>query len=421
MKVFVIGGGGREHTIVWKVKRSPLVNKVYCAPGNAGIMQDAECVDISVMDSETLLKFAIKEKIDLTIVGPEAPLVNGIVDVFEENGMAIFGPSQRAAGLEGSKAFCKNLLSKYEIPTADYRVFKEYDAARSFLLKQNGPVVVKADGLAAGKGALVCKSREESLVALDKMMKKREFGAAGDKVVIEECLVGDEVSVMAISDGENFVTLLPSQDHKRIFDNNQGPNTGGMGAFAPTPHIPSDIMQRIEKEIIGPTIKAMALDGFPYKGLLYAGLMITRDGPKVIEYNVRFGDPETQVVLPMAESDLVEAILAARQGKLADVKWVNKPGGAVCVVLASGGYPGHFEKGKKIHGLDHQWDDGLYVFHAGTRRQGQDIVTNGGRVLGLTAVDTSISRAVDKVYHAMKWIVFDGAYYRRDIAARVLK
>lgn len=421
MKVLVIGGGGREHTIVWKVKQNPLVKKVYCAPGNAGIMQDAECVDISVMDSERLLKFAIKEKIDLTIVGPEAPLVNGIVDLFEENGMAIFGPSRRAAELEGSKAFCKNLLSKYDIPTADYRIYKEYDAARSFLLKQNGAIVVKADGLAAGKGALVCKSREESLPALERLMKKREFGPAGDKIVIEEYLVGDEVSVMAISDGENFVTLLPSQDHKRIFDNDQGPNTGGMGAFAPTPHIPADMMSRIENEIIGPTIKGMALDGFPYKGVLYAGLMITRDGPKVIEYNVRFGDPETQVILPMAESDLVEAILAARQGKLADLKWKNRPGGAVCVVVASGGYPGHYEKGKKIHGLDHQWDDGLYVFHAGTRRQGQDIVTNGGRVLGVTALDSSISRAADKAYKAIKWIAFDGAYYRRDIAARILK
>ena len=280
---------------------------------------------------------------------------------------------------------------------------------------------IKVNGLAAGKGALVCRNKEESLHALDRVMKKREFGAAGDKVVIEECLVGDEVSVMAISDGENFVTLVPSQDHKRIFDNDQGPNTGGMGAYAPTPHISDEMMQYIEKKIIGPTIKGMALEGRPYRGLLYAGLMVTKDGPKVIEYNVRFGDPETQVILPMAESDLVEAILAAHQGRLADIRWKNRSGGAVCIVLASGGYPGSYEKGKKIHGLDHQWDEGVFVFHAGTKRQGQDIVTNGGRVLGVTALDSSISRAVDKAYKAVKWIAFDGAYYRRDIAARALR
>ncbi len=421
MKVLVIGGGGREHTLVWKIKQSPLVTKIYCAPGNAGIMQDAQCVDISVMDNDRLLKFAIKEKIDLTIVGPEAPLVNGIVDVFEENGVPIFGPSKRAAELEGSKAFMKYIMSKYEIPTADYRVFDEYNSAKSFLLNHNGPIVVKADGLAAGKGAIVCKDREEALLALDKVMKTREFGDAGNKVVIEECMVGDEVSVIALSDGENFVTLVPSQDHKRIFDNDQGPNTGGMGAYAPTPHIPAELMQQIEEKIIAPTIKGMALEDRPYKGILYAGLMITKDGPKVVEYNVRFGDPETQVILPMAESDLVEAILAARDGRLSDITWKNRQGGAVCIVLASGGYPGSYEKGKKIHGLDHQWDDGVFVFHAGTKKHGNDIVTDGGRVLGVTAIDTSISRAADKAYKAVKWIAFDGAYYRKDIAARVLR
>lgn len=421
MKVLVIGGGGREHTLVWKIKQSPLVTKVYCAPGNAGIMQDAQCVDISVMDNEKLLKFAIKEKIDLTIVGPEAPLVNGIVDVFEENGVPIFGPSQRAAELEGSKAFMKHIMSKYNIPTADYRVFEDYETARSFLLNNDGPIVVKADGLAAGKGAIVCKNREEALLALDKVMKAREFGDAGNKVVIEECMVGDEVSVIALSDGENFVTLVPSQDHKRIFDNDQGPNTGGMGAYAPTPHIPAELMKQIEETIIAPTIKGMALEDRPYKGILYAGLMITKTGPRVVEYNVRFGDPETQVILPMAESDLVEAIVAAREGKLKDITWKNRKGGAVCIVLASGGYPGSYEKGKKIHGLDHQWDDGVFVFHAGTKIQGNDVVTNGGRVLGVTAIDSSISRAADKAYKAVKWIAFDGAYYRKDIAARVLR
>ncbi|MBN1465410.1 phosphoribosylamine--glycine ligase [candidate division KSB1 bacterium] len=417
----MIGGGGREHAIVWKIAASPLVDKIYCAPGNAGIMQAAECVDLPIMDNQKLLKFARKARIDLTIVGPEAPLVNGIVDAFEENGMICFGPSRRAAELEGSKAFCKYFLSKYDIPTADYRVFDDYEQAKAFLLKQHGQIVVKADGLAAGKGVFVCKDRDESLLALDKIMREKEFGAAGARVVIEECLTGDEVSVMALSDGENYVTLMPSQDHKRIFDNDQGPNTGGMGAYAPTPHISPAMMRQIEDDIIAPTIKGMALEDRPYKGVLYAGLMITADGPKVVEYNVRFGDPEAQVVLPMTESDLLAAILATHDGSLKRLKWRNRDGGAVCVVLASGGYPGAFEKSKKIHGLDHQWDDGVLVFHAGTSHQGRDIVTNGGRVLGVTALDISISKAIDKVYKAIKWIAFDGAYYRKDIALRALR
>ncbi len=421
MKVLVVGGGGREHAIVWKVKQSPLVNKIYCAPGNAGIAEDAECVDIAASDSNKLLKFAIKEKIDLTIVGPEAPLVNGLVDLFEENGMTAFGPSQRAAELEGSKAFCKYIMNRYDIPTADYRVFDDYETARSFLGRHNGPIVVKADGLAAGKGVIVCQNRRQSLSALHQIMKDRAFGEAGDKVLVEEMLVGDEVSVMALSDGEHFVTLSPSQDHKRIFDNDQGPNTGGMGAYAPTPHISDETMQYIEKAIIAPTIKGMALEDRPFRGVLYAGLMMTKEGPKVLEYNVRCGDPETQVILPMAESDLVEAIMAARDGALDKMAWKNRSGAAVCVVLASGGYPGPYQKGKKIHGLDHQWDDGVFVFHAGTKRQGKDIVTDGGRVLGVTALDASIPQAIDKVYKAIKWIAFDGAYYRKDIAVRALR
>lgn len=421
MKVLVIGGGGREHTLVWKLKQSPLVKKLYCAPGNAGIAQDAECVDVPVLDNQQLLKFAIKNKIDMTVVGPEAPLVNGIVDTFEENGVPIFGPSQRAAELEGSKAFCKYVMDKYDIPTADYRVYTDYQEAKTFLTKHKGSIVVKADGLAAGKGVIVCRNRDESLTALDRIMQVREFGDAGNKVVLEECLVGDEVSVMALSDGENIIYMVPSQDHKRIFDNDQGPNTGGMGAYAPTPHISEAMMQQIKTTIVEPTIKGMALEGRPYKGVLYAGLMMTSDGPKVLEYNVRFGDPETQVILPLAESDLMEAILASREGRLQEVQWHNRQGAAICVVLASGGYPGKYEKGKKIHGLDHQWDEGLFVFHAGTKRQGDDIVTAGGRVLGVTAVDRTISRAFDKVYRAVKWIAFDGAYYRKDIAARALR
>jgi len=421
MKVLVIGSGGREHAIVWKVLQNPVVDKLFCAPGNAGIAQNAECVDIPVQDKVQLLKFAIKHKIDLTLVGPEAPLVDGIVDLFEENGLTIFGPSRRAAELEGSKAFCKFFLEKYDIPTADYRTFTDYEKAKTFLTQHRGSIVVKADGLAAGKGVMVCKQPEDALMALDRIMKRKDFGAAGDKVVIEECLTGREVSVMALSDGERLITLVPSQDHKRIFDNDEGPNTGGMGAYAPTPQVSEELMKEIVTTILEPTIKGMALEDRPYKGVLYAGLMLTSSGPKVLEYNVRFGDPETQAVLPMSESDLVEAIWAIHQGTLDDIKWKNKKGAAVCVVLASGGYPGEYSKGKTIIGLDNQWDKGTIIFHAGTKRQGLNIVTNGGRVLGVTALDSSLPKAVDSVYKAVKRITFDGAYYRRDIAHRALR
>ncbi|RPI03521.1 MAG: phosphoribosylamine--glycine ligase [Calditrichaeota bacterium] len=421
MRILIVGNGGREHALVWKAKRSPLVKKVYCAPGNAGIYQDAECVEISSANHAELLRFAIKEKIDLTVVGPEAPLVNGLVDLFDENGVPIFGPNRRAAELEGSKAFCKYVLNKYDIPTAEFIVFDDYEKAKSFLQQHKGSIVVKADGLAAGKGVFICHDVEESLNALHKIMRDNEFGDAGRKIVFEERLVGDEVSIMVIADGENYVLLAPAQDHKRIFDNDMGPNTGGMGAFAPTPHISQEAMAQICHEIIEPTIKGMALEGRPYKGVLYAGLMLTAKGPKVLEFNARFGDPETQAVLPLAESDLIETMLAAADGKLAGVQWKNSRDAAVCVVIASGGYPGEFEKGKKILGLDHSWDDGVFVFHAGTKRHGNDIVTSGGRVLGVTAVDSTILRAIDKVYKAIKWITFDGAYYRRDIAARALR
>ncbi len=420
MKVLVIGGGGREHTLVWKIKQNPQVKKIYCAPGNAGIAREAECVDIDVADTKKLINFASKNKIDMTIAGPEKPLVNGIVDDFEENGLPIFGPSKRAAELEGSKAFCKDFMNKYGIPTARYRVFEKFDKAKSFLDENKGPIVVKADGLAAGKGVLICHNYKEALNAVDTVMNKRQFGEAGSKVVLEEMLTGDEVSVLALTDGEHIVYMVPSQDHKRIFDNDQGPNTGGMGAYAPTPYISDDIMDDIKKKIIEPTVKGMALEDRPYRGVLYAGLMITKDGPRVLEYNCRFGDPETQVILPMAESDLIEAILAARNNQLDKIDWKNRDGAAVCVVIASGGYPGPYEKGKKIHGLDRVWDEDVYVFHAGTKKVGNDIVTNGGRVLGVTALDSTIARATNKVYKSVSLIAFDGAYYRKDIAHRVL-
>ncbi len=420
MNVLVIGGGGREHALVWKLKQSKLVTKVFCAPGNAGISLEAECVDIPVTDFDGLLKFAVKLNINYTVIGPEVPLVNGIVDEFEKNGMPIFGPSKKAAELEGSKAFAKYIMNKYDIPTAEYREFVEYDNAKKFLKTADIPIVVKADGLAAGKGAIVCNEREKAYEALDLIMKKKAFGAAGRKVIIEECLTGYEVSVLAIADGENLVYLVTSQDHKRIFDNDEGPNTGGMGAYAPTPHISPARMNQIKKEIMEPTIKGLALEGRPYKGVLYAGLMMTTDGPKVLEYNCRFGDPETQAVLPLAKSDLLEAMLASRDGTLKDYAWENESGAAVCVVIASGGYPGNYEKGKQIYGLDSRINDNVMVFHAGTKWEKDAIVTSGGRVLGVTAVGNDIKSAVDTVYKAVGKIVFDGAYYRKDIAARAL-
>jgi phosphoribosylamine--glycine ligase len=420
MKVLVVGSGGREHTIVWKLKQSPLLTKIYCAPGNAGIAADAVCVGIPVTDLKGLLNFAIGEKVDLTVVGPELPLVNGIVDLFEANGMAIFGPTQKAAELEGSKAFCKHFFQKYDIPTADFRVFTEYEEARKYIKGSGSPLVVKTDGLAAGKGALVCSDQVEALEALGRIMKEMAFGEAGKKVVVEERLYGDEVSVMALADGEHLVYMVPSQDHKRIYDNDQGPNTGGMGAYAPTPHIDAEMMQRIRTRILEPTLKGMALEGRPYRGVLYAGIMITKDGPKTLEYNCRFGDPETQVVLPLAYSDLLEAFVRCRNGQLDDFRWQNRPAAAICVVIASGGYPGSYEKEKPILGLDSRFEDEVIVFHAGTRAMGDKIVTSGGRVLGVTAVDATIRQAKDKVYRSVQKIAFDRAYYRKDIGHRVL-
>jgi len=421
MNVLVIGSGGREHALVWKLKQSKLVTTVFCAPGNAGIAMEAQCVDIDATDINGLLRFARDTKIDFTVVGPEAPLVIGIVDEFEKNGMPIFGPSQKAAELEGSKVFMKYLLEKYDIPTAQYRVFKEYEDAVAFIKNTGIPVVVKADGLAAGKGAIVCNNRQEAFDALDIIMKKRAFGDAGNQVIIEECLQGYEVSVLAIADGEDLIYLAPAQDHKRILDNDEGPNTGGMGAYAPAPQITPELMMRIHHEIMLPTLKGMALEDRPYKGVLYAGLMITASGPKVLEYNCRFGDPETQAILPLTKSDLLQAMMAARDGMLKDMEWENHPGAAVCVVIASGGYPGHYEKGKPILGLDSRIDDNIMVFHAGTRWEGENIVTSGGRVLGVTAVGNTIKEAINSVYKAVGKIAFDGAYYRKDIGAKAVK
>ncbi len=420
MKLLVIGSGGREHALIWKLKQSKHVKKIYCAPGNAGIAQDATCEDIPALDLKRLLNFATKKKIDLTVVGPEAPLVEGIIDLFEANGLPIFGPSKRAAELEGSKAFAKRILERYKVPTADFRIFSSYEDAKKYVAKAEVPLVVKADGLAAGKGVIVCQDRESALEALHRIMADKVFGDAGHKVVIEEYMKGEEVSLLGISDGENLVYLAPAQDHKAILDGDQGPNTGGMGAYAPVPQVDEEMLAHIKKTIMEPTIKGMALEDRPYRGVLYAGLMLTRTGPRVLEFNCRFGDPETQVILPLAECDLVEVMMAAMDGHLLEYGFTNRQAAAVCVVIASGGYPNKYCTGLPILGLDIALDQDVMVFHAGTETREGKVVTAGGRVLGVTALDKSIKSAIDKAYRAVGRIAFDGAYYRKDIGAKAL-
>ncbi len=421
MKILVIGSGGREHALVWKIKRSALVKKIYCAPGNYGISKDAVCENIPVNDLQRLLHFATKEKMDLTIVGPEQPLVDGIVDLFESNGLAIFGPSQRAAQLEGSKVFTKELLARHRIPSAAYAKFTNYEDAKAYAAVAKMPVVIKADGLAAGKGVVICHEPAQAMEALLQMMQNRVFGAAGATVIIEEFLTGEEVSILAISDGENLVYLAPAQDHKRIFDGDQGANTGGMGAYAPTPFLDAETLQRIKTEIMAPTIKAMAQEDRPYRGVLYAGLILTQDGPKVLEYNCRFGDPETQVILPLAQSDLVEAILAARSGLLHRFDWRNRSGATAGVVIASGGYPEKYTTGKRIYGLEKPLQKETLLFHSGTKGVEGQAVTAGGRVLTVTAWAENLQQAIASAYQTVGKITFDGAYYRKDIGAKGLR
>jgi phosphoribosylamine--glycine ligase len=424
MNVLVIGSGGREHALVWKLKQSPQVTKLFCTPGNAGIEQIADCVPIKASEIEKLLKFALKEKIDLTVVGPEQPLIEGIVDNFEKQGLTIFGPSKLAAEIEGSKVFAKHFMKKYNIPTADFRTFNasQMKEAEEFINQLPPPIVVKADGLAAGKGVVVCESRDRALQTLEAMMKEKMFGEAGQNVVIEECLVGEEVSVFALTDGKEFLVLPPSQDHKRIFDNDQGKNTGGMGAYAPVPFVKLSMLETIKRTIIRPTLQGLAKEGRTYKGCLYAGLMITESGPKVIEFNCRFGDPETQVVLPLLDADLFDLMMQISSGKLNTKKILWKPQSAVCVVLASGGYPDAYETGKTILGLDTLNDPDVLIFHAGTKKEKKNTVTNGGRVLGVTAIgqNDNLEEVIDKAYRAVEKITFDGAYYRSDIGKKAL-
>jgi len=425
MKILLIGSGGREHALAWKIRQSPLVAKLYCAPGNPGIGEMAELVPIGAGDIEGLLKFAQEQKIDLTVVGPEQPLVDGIVDEFEKIGLAIFGPSKSAALLEGSKVFAKEFMKKHGIPTAEFRSFSQdqrFDAER-YIDEMPVPLVLKADGLAAGKGVTVCETKEAALKTLDALMGKKILGEAGATVVIEEFLVGEEVSVLAITDGTDFLLLSPAQDHKRILDGDQGRNTGGMGAFAPAPFAGGEMVERIKRSIVRPTLLAMRKDGRPFRGCLFAGVMITETGPKVVEFNCRFGDPEAQVILPLLENDLVKLMLEAVSGGLSGDPIRVKESVAVCVVLASGGYPGQYETGKPIVGLARAAEESdVIVFHAGTTLEKGQLVTSGGRVLGVTAVGSGQApeAAVDRAYRAIRKITFDGAYYRSDIGRKAV-
>lgn len=425
MRVLVIGSGGREHAIVWKLKQSKHIEALFCAPGNAGIAELATLVPIPANDLQALLRFAEREKIDITVVGPEQPLVDGIVDLFEERGLAIFGPRKAGARLEGSKAFAKQFMMKYGIPTARYGAFSagEQSSLREFVNRLSPPLVVKADGLAAGKGVVICQSNDEAIAVSDEMLEKRIFGNAGDRVVIEEFLQGEEVSFFVLTDGENYVPLAPAQDHKRIFDGDQGKNTGGMGTYAPAPIVTEHLRARIVKEIVEPTLRGMREEGSPYKGCLFIGLMITAEGPKVLEYNCRFGDPESQVVLPLIDADLALLFYSIARGSLDPIAVKMHAASAVCVVMASRGYPDTYETGKEIVGLDTpNPDDGVVVFHAGTKRDGSRIVTAGGRVLGVTAIgyEDDLEGTIKTAYNAVGRIAFDGGYYRSDIGKKGL-
>ena len=428
MRILVIGSGGREHALCWKIAQSAKCSKLYCAPGNGGIREVAELVNISADDITGLLKFAKDNRIGLTVVGPESPLVKGIVDIFQKEGLKIFGPTKELAAIEGSKVFAKELMKRCGVSTADFRVFDDYDKACEYIDAKKAPMVVKADGLAAGKGVVVCKTVDEAKRALKDMMVDRIFGAAGDKVIIEDCLAGEEASIIVISDGKNFVPLASSQDHKRIFDGDRGPNTGGMGAYSPAPVITDDLSREILGTIIAPVIKGLAKDGKPYKGALYAGIMVTRDGPYVLEFNARFGDPETQAILPRLKSDIVEVMERAIDGALEGYKLEWDPRPCVSVVIASGGYPGDYDKGEEIKGLDEAGRlNNTVIFHAGTRAGRRKIdppglvITNGGRVLDVTTLGTGFQEAIDNCYKAVDLIKFDRMHYRRDIAKRAIK
>jgi len=422
MKILVVGSGGREHALVWKIKQSKKVEKIYCAPGNAGISRMADCVDISVTDVKKLLKFAKKEKIDLTVVGPESSLVAGIVDTFEKNGLRIFGPTMKAAELEGSKVFSKEFLKKYKIPSAAFKVFKDSAKAKKYIDSHGAPIVVKADGLAAGKGVIVAKTIEEAKQAVDLIMADKAFGKAGDTIIIESCLTGEEASFIAFTDGKTVLPLPTSQDHKAVFEKDEGPNTGGMGAYSPAPVVTDKIADFVMNRVMLPTIKGLEAEGRPYKGMLYAGLMIDGDTINVLEFNCRFGDPEAQPLLMRLKSDIIDIFEAGIDGKLDRVEMKIDPRPTVCVVMSSGGYPGPYVNGTVIKGLTRASEcRGVEVFHAGTARKGGRIVTNGGRVLGITAVGNTLKDAIARAYSAVDEIQWTNCYCRRDIGEKALR
>ena len=421
MKILIVGGGGREHAIAWKLAKSPKVEKLYCAPGNAGIAEVAECVNIGVMEFDKLVAFAKENAIDLTVVAPDDPLAAGAVDAFEAAGLRAFGPRANAAILEGSKAFSKDLMKKYGIPTAAYETFNDPEKALAYLETAKMPIVLKADGLALGKGVLICKDLEEAKAGVKTLMMDKQFGSAGDEIVIEEFMTGREVSVLSFVDGKTIKIMTSAQDHKRAKDGDQGLNTGGMGTFSPSPFYTPEVDAFCKEHIYQKTVDAMAAEGREFKGIIFFGLMLTADGPKVLEYNARFGDPETQVVLPRMKNDLVDLFEACIDGTLDQINLEFEDNAAVCVVLASNGYPEHYEKGFEIRGLENFKDkDGYYVFHAGSKfdEQGR-VVTNGGRVLGVTATGSNLKEARANAYKATEWIDFDNKYMRHDIGKAI--
>ena len=417
VNILVIGSGGREHALFWKLSESPQTERIYAIPGNPGM---GEMTDIAVTDNAAILQFAKEKDIGLVVVGPEVPLMNGLVDDLEAAGIPAFGPRANAAEIEGSKSFAKDLMKKYGIPTARYEVFAEAEAARAYIRSEGAPIVVKADGLAAGKGVVVAMTEQEALDAVDAIMEHNSFGDAGARVVIEEFMEGEEASLLAFTDGTVIRPMISAQDHKRAFDGDKGPNTGGMGTYAPAPVMTPELTERAVEEILKPTISAMEKEGRAYRGCLYLGLMITADGPKVVEFNARFGDPETQVVLPLLDGDLVQIMHACADGTLADVPIRWKDGAAVCVVLSAGGYPASYEKGNEIYGIGNAEKLGALVFHAGTAKKNGKIVTNGGRVLGVVGMGKDIASAVQSAYDAVDQISFKGEYHRKDIAHRAL-
>jgi phosphoribosylamine--glycine ligase len=421
MKILVVGGGGREHALVWKIAQSPLVEKVYCAPGNPGTAELAENLPIRADEVGKLLEFAWNERIDLTVVGPEQPLSLGIVDVFQNHDLKIFGPSQEAALIEGSKAFSKDLMQKYNVPTAAYGVFSDIDAAEAFIDRTGLPIVIKADGLAAGKGVIIAQTRQEAVDTAKDMLSGNAFGSAGSRVVIEEFLTGEEASFLAITDGKNIIPLASAQDHKAIFDGDQGPNTGGMGAYSPAPVVTRDIHEIAMRDVLRPTVDGMAAEGRPYRGVLYAGLMVKDGQVKTLEFNARFGDPECQPLLMRMKSDIVPLLLAVASGDISamEIQWHDKA--AVCVVMAAEGYPGEYRKGDAISGLaDAAKLEDVYVFHAGTALEEGRCVTNGGRVLGVTAMGDTVEGAITRAYEAVDTISWPGVQFRRDIGKKAI-